>query len=66
MEPDENQTLFTKFKSFLTQCKRVFRITKKPSMEEFKVIVKISGLGIALIGLIGFLIQLVEQYLKLL
>ncbi len=58
MEPEEKQTLFTRFKSFLTQCKRVFRITKKPSMEEFKVIVKISGLGIALIGIIGFLIHL--------
>ena len=64
MEPEEKQTLFTKLKSFLTQCKRVFRITKKPSMEEFKVIVKISGLGIAIIGIIGFLIHMLWILIK--
>lgn len=64
MEPDEKQTLFTRFKSFLTQSKRVFRITKKPSMEEYKVIVKISGLGIAIIGIVGFLIQIAWILIK--
>ena len=64
MDFEEKQTLFTKFKSFLMQSKRVFKITKKPSMEEFKVIVKITSLGIAIIGIIGFLIYLLWILIK--
>ncbi len=57
-ELQEKPTLLTKFKSFIIECKRVFKVTKKPSQEEFKVIVKVSGIGILIIGLIGFLIHL--------
>ncbi|MFO7711315.1 MAG: protein translocase SEC61 complex subunit gamma [Candidatus Woesearchaeota archaeon] len=42
---------------------RVLRLTKKPSMPEFKSIVKISGLGMAIIGFIGFIITMVRQVL---
>jgi len=42
---------------------RVLRITKKPSKEEYKSIVKITSLGIAVIGLIGFVIFLAKQLL---
>ncbi len=54
----------TKFKSFLIESKRVFKITKKPSREEFKAIVKVSGIGILIIGAIGFIIQMVWLLLK--
>ncbi len=40
---------------------RVLRITTKPTKEEFKTIVKVSGLGILLIGLIGFLLHLISR-----
>ena len=50
-----------KFKSFVIECKRVFRVTKKPSNLEFKTIVKASGLGIILIGLIGFIIHMIKE-----
>lgn len=42
---------------------RVLRITKKPNKEEYKSIVKITALGIAVIGLIGFVIFLGKQLL---
>jgi protein transport protein SEC61 subunit gamma-like protein len=61
MEEDIQQNLWTKFKSFLIECKRVLLVTKKPTPIEFKTIVKVSGLGIALIGLIGFLVQMIQQ-----
>jgi protein transport protein SEC61 subunit gamma-like protein len=48
----------SKIKSFFKECIRVFKVTKKPSMEEFKVIVKVSGIGMLIIGLIGFFIQI--------
>ncbi len=47
---------WVKLKSFIKESFRILKITKKPSKEEYKVIVKISGLGILLIGLIGFVI----------
>jgi protein transport protein SEC61 subunit gamma and related proteins len=52
---------FIKFKSFVKESKRVLKITKKPSSQEFQVIVKISGLGIIAIGVIGFLIHILTQ-----
>ncbi len=50
-----------KFKEFITECRRVLKVTKKPSRDEFKTIVKISGVGILIIGLIGFLIHLAKE-----
>ena len=54
----QKQNIVSKLKSFIFKCKRVFKITKKPSKDEFKVIVKVSGIGILLIGFIGFIIYL--------
>lgn len=56
--------MLAKLKTFIIECIRVFKITKKPSTEEFKTIVKVSALGIAVIGLLGFLIQITYQLLK--
>ena len=49
--------LLNKIKDNLIEYRRVYTVTHKPSMEEFKGIIKISLLGIALIGLIGFLVH---------
>lgn len=49
-----------KIKNWYYEYKRVVLVTKKPTREEFIVIVKVSGLGILLIGLIGFIIQMIE------
>ncbi|HLD02483.1 MAG TPA: protein translocase SEC61 complex subunit gamma, partial [Candidatus Nanoarchaeia archaeon] len=46
--------MLERFKSFVAQCVRVFRLTKKPTPDEFKTILKVSGIGILLIGFIGF------------
>ena len=61
MEEEYKETVWKKFKRFLVECKRVLRVTKKPDSFEFKTIVKVSGLGMAIIGLIGFVIQIVKQ-----
>jgi len=52
------------FKEFVQESKRVFRITKKPDKAEFKTVVKVSGLGILAIGLIGFILHMLGQALK--
>ena len=51
-------SLFYKLKKFVRECKRVLKVTKKPSGPEFKTIVKISALGMLLIGFIGFIVQM--------
>jgi protein transport protein SEC61 subunit gamma and related proteins len=45
------------FKSFLAECKRVLLITRKPSRQEYSGLVKITGIGLLLIGFVGFIIQ---------
>ncbi len=52
-------------KRFTAECHRVLKITRKPTGEEFKMIVKISGLGIAAIGLLGFALQVIKQFIPL-
>ncbi|MBW3019863.1 protein translocase SEC61 complex subunit gamma [Candidatus Woesearchaeota archaeon] len=61
---DQTKGFLTKAKSFIIECKRVLKITKKPSNTEFKTIVKISGLGILVIGLIGFAVQIIATLIK--
>ena len=49
---------FSKLKVFTHECHRVLKVTKKPNKEEFKTIVKAAGIGMMIIGLIGFLIHM--------
>ncbi len=50
-----------KFKDFVTECTRVIRVTKKPDRTEFKTIVKISGIGMAIVGFLGFFVHFVKE-----
>lgn len=50
--------LLLKLKTFFIESKRVFIITKKPSKEEYKNILKVTAIGAALIGLLGAIIQI--------
>ena len=51
----------SKLKKFYKETMRVLRITKKPGRSEFMSLSKVTGLGIAIIGIIGFLIFLFKQ-----
>jgi len=55
---EQKPSLGSRMKSFFIQNKRVLRITRKPSREEFKITLKVSGLGTLVIGFIGFLIHI--------
>lgn len=46
-----------KLGSFFAKCRRVWQVLRKPGMEEFKAISKVSAIGILLIGVIGFVIS---------
>jgi len=45
----------------LREYKRVIIVSKKPDAEEIVKISKVAGLGIILIGVIGFIIQVAFQ-----
>ena len=51
----------TKLKAFASECRRVLTVTKKPTRDELVTIVKVSGIGIGLIGLIGFVLQIFNK-----
>lgn len=59
----EQPTFKQKSSRFIQQCIRVLKITKKPDRYEFRTLVKISGLGIAVIGSIGFVLHLLKTVL---
>ncbi len=61
MEEAQKPSLGQRFKSFLVECRRVWQVTKKPNREELTTIVKVTGIGILAIGLIGFLVNMIWQ-----
>lgn len=61
MDEVTKPSLTQRFKSFLVECRRVWQVTKKPTREELKVIVKVTGIGILVIGFIGFVINIAWQ-----
>jgi len=49
-------------KSFLLKCVRVWHLLRKPTIGEVKNVSKISSLGMAAIGAMGFIIGLVMNF----
>lgn len=44
---------------FLSNSKRVFLVAKKPTNSEYWELVKVIGLGIVILGVLGFLLLLI-------
>jgi len=53
-----------RLKNFIIESIRVFKLTKKPSNEEFKTIAKVAGIGALVIGFFGFIIHLISQLIR--
>ncbi len=51
-------------KSFFTQSIRVWHLLKKPGIGEFKTVAKISALGLGLIGVMGFIITILINFIQ--
>jgi protein transport protein SEC61 subunit gamma and related proteins len=58
-----NMKLMEKIKEFFSSSRRIISISQKPSKKEFWLMAKIIGIGIILIGVIGYLIKLIMQTL---
>ena len=51
--------IFSKIKSKLDQYKRTIEVARKPNKEEYMASIKITGIGILLLGFIGFIIYII-------
>ena len=47
----------------LSDMKRVWKVTKKPTKKEYFLTVKIVLIGFLIIGLIGFVMEMLWQFL---
>ncbi|MBU2104173.1 MAG: protein translocase SEC61 complex subunit gamma [Nanoarchaeota archaeon] len=50
--------LATSAKSFFLKCKRVWFVLRKPTRKEYVTIAKVSAIGVAILGVIGFIISI--------
>jgi len=50
----------------LTKYKRILIIARKPDKDELKDTVRICGIGLLLIGIIGFIFYLISVFLAIL
>ena len=51
---------------FMQPSTRVFTVSRKPGVSEYKTMAKITGLGIILIGIIAFFVKLIlEGFVKI-
>ena len=46
-------------KSFFNQSIRVWKLLRKHSSEEFKTVAKVSAIGVAILGLLGFIVSMI-------
>ena len=61
MEIQESK--WKKVKRFVKETHRVMKITKKPSKQEWMTATKITALGTAVIGAVGFALFIIKQLL---
>ncbi len=55
------QEKWNRLKKFTKECIRVLKVMKKPDKEELKTIIKVTGLGITILGIIGLIMQMINQ-----
>jgi len=52
-------------RKFFYEARRILAVAKKPDKEEYTQVAKVAGIGILLIGIVGFVIMLVSYYIQL-
>ena len=53
-------------REFIDSVRRLLHVTTKPSRDEISLMVKISFLGVAIVGSLGFVIRVLFLFLNLL
>jgi protein transport protein SEC61 subunit gamma and related proteins len=62
------EKIFEKIREFLQNTKRIVRVARRPSAHEVRLIARVSGIGILIVGVVAYLIQIlgtiVNQFFK--
>ncbi len=53
-----------KLRQFISECRRVLKVTRKPTREELALLIKVTGAGISLLGLIGFTLTMLSLIIQ--
>jgi protein translocase SEC61 complex gamma subunit len=53
----------SELKKSISGMKRVWKVTKKPTKKDYFTTVKIVAVGLLVIGLIGFIVFLLDQFI---
>lgn len=53
----------SKFQDFLLKCARVWAVMRKPTKDELKITAQAAGLGMLIVGLLGFLVSVAVRLL---
>ena len=51
-------------RSFLGSCKRLLKLATKPSQNELWTSIKLTVAGVAIIGLIGYIVMLIAAFFQ--
>lgn len=51
-------------KEFIQKAMRVLRVSYRPTSDEFYTTLKITGLGMVLIGLVGYALAIIFSFLE--
>lgn len=54
-----------RFYKTIKDCKRVLKVSRKPDKQEYLEFSKIVAIGIAIIGVVGFIIVLIGELIGL-
>ena len=54
-----------RFDQTIKDCKRVLKVSRKPDKQEYLEFSKIVAIGIAIIGVVGFIIVLIGELIGL-
>ncbi len=55
-----------RIKIWIKETERILRLIRKPKRSEFDEVARVTGLGIILFGLIGFIIFFIAQLIRML
>ena len=54
----------TRLKRFWLNTKRIFKISTKPGKKEYWTMVKICSIGILIVGLLSYIVQVIVQVIS--
>ncbi len=55
----KKESIYERFMAFLKNSKRILKIANKPDRKEYWLVFKICGIGLVVLGVLSYIIQLI-------